>query len=473
MNYLFRVTCALILLGFPVAQAQSVPKPDEVDQYVEAFIKKRNIPGLSLAVIREGKLVKAAGYGLANLEWKVPATPDTVYEIGSISKHFTAEAILLLVEDGKLGLDDPLGKYLNEVPATWKGLTLRQLLAHTSGLKDWEAANVLSYRREYTADEFIKLLAPFPLNFSPGEQWSYTNTAYPLLGLVIERVSGKSFEEFMAARIFKPLGMNATQFNHPTQIIPNHASGYVEEAGKLRKGEPLRPQVIAPNGGMLTTVLDMAKWEQILYSERLLKRASLAQMQTPTRLTSGATFNSGLGLFMDTFRGHRLFLHNGSTVGGFSAVFYTYPDDKLTVIVLCNIDQGNAVNVLATRVASFYGPKLTISALAEQADPAPETSQRLLQLLTELAQVKKPELLSPEWERLVPQATRRKIAEQLKDLKRLVFLETETLNPTFDRLGLTVKQINRYKLLSGQRTIYYTFELAEGDRVARFFFEEE
>lgn len=473
MTDLLRVVFVLVLLCSPWALAQSTQKPDDVDQYVTAFIKKRNIPGLSLAVVRDGKLVKAAGYGLANLELNVPATPETVYEIGSISKHFTAEAVLLLVEDGKLGLDDTLGKYLNEIPAAWKGITLRQILTHTSGLKDWEAANALSYRREYTGDEFIKLMSPFPQDFAPGEKWAYTNTGYPLLGLVIERASGKKFEEFMTERIFKPLGMNATRFNHPSHIVPNHAGGYVDEGGILRKGEPLRPLVIAPNGGMLTTALDMAKWEKVFYTERLLKRSSLEQMQTPVRLNSGATFNSGLGLFMDTFRGHRLILHNGSTVGGFSAVFYSYPDDKLTVIVLCNIDRGNAVNIIATHVASFYGAKMTISALPERPDPAPETSRRLLQMLSDLAQGKESELLSKEWARLIPQATRVKIAEQLRDLKRLAFLEAETLDKSLNRLGVVVKQINRYKLLSGQRTIYYTFELAEDGRVARLFFEEE
>lgn len=473
MNSLPCLLFSLILVGCQGALAQPAQKADEVDQYVEAFIKKRKIPGLSLAVVQNGMLVKAAGYGLANLELNVPAKPETVYEIGSISKHFTAEAILLLVEEGKLGLDDSLGKYLNEIPLLWKSITLRQILAHTSGLKDWEAANVLSYRREYTADEFIKLVSPFPLDFTPGGQWAYTNTGYPLLGMVIERASGESYEAFMTERIFKPLGMNETRFNHPSYLVPNHAGGYVDVGGILRKGEPLRPQVIAPSGGMLSTVLDMAKWERIFYTERLLKKSSLAQMQTPVRLNSGATFNSGLGLFLDSFRGHRLILHNGSTVAGFSAVFYIYPDDKLTVVVFCNIDRGNAVNTLATRVASFYGPKLTISALPEQPDPDPKTSKQLLQTLTDLAQSKETELLTKEWNKLVSQATRAKIAEQLRDFKQLVFLEDESLKTKLDRLGIEVVRIKRYKLLTVARTIYYTFELAEDGRVARFFFEEE
>ena len=368
MNNKNQLLSALLFLCLSTVTTRA----DQVDAYVRSFIKERNIPGLSLAVVRDGKLIKAAGYGVANLELNAPATPATVYEIGSITKQFTAQAIMLLVESRQLDLDDALGKYLDDLPHGWQALTLRQLLTHTSGLKDWEAANLLSFRREYTAQEFIQLMSPFTLNFAPGERWSYTNTAYPLLGMVIERISGKSYEVFVTERIFKLLGLNATRFNHPLDIIPHRAGGYIEEANQLRKGEPLRPGVLLPNGGIITTVLDLAKWERVFYTERLLKRASLEQMWTPVRLNNGGTFKAGFGLFMDTFRGHRLIQHNGSTAGGFSSVFYSYPDDKLTVIVLCNIDRGDAVNRVATRVASFYIPGLEISALPEQTDPRPQ-----------------------------------------------------------------------------------------------------
>ena len=342
-------------------RALAVPaRADEIDDYVKATISQRNIPGLSLAVVRDGRLVKAAGYGFANLELAAPATPETVYEIGSITKQFTAEAIMLLVQEGKLGLDDPLGKHLDGLPIKWQPLTLRQLLTHTSGLKDWESANLLSFRRDYTPDEFIKLLSAYPLDFTPGERWSYTNTAYPLLGLVIARVSGQSYEDFVAERIFRPLGLHGTRFLHSQEIVPQRASGYVDEAGKLQKGDPRRPDLLRPNGGILSSVRDLAKWERIFSTEQVLKRASLEQMQTPVRLNNGKTFNCGFGLFMDVFHGHRLIVHNGSTAGGFSSVFYHYPDDKLTVIVLCNIDRGDAVNLIATRVASFYVPGLAI-----------------------------------------------------------------------------------------------------------------
>ncbi len=312
-------------------------------------------------MVRDGQLVKAAGYGLANLESAAPATAETVYEIGSITKPFTAEAIMLLVEAGKLALDDAVGKYVDGLPTAWQPLTLRQLLTHTSGLTDWESANLLSFRRDYTAGEFIALVSAYPLDFTPGERWSYTNTAYPLLGMVIARVSGQSYEEFVAQRIFRPLDLTATRFVNAQEIVPQRAGGYVDEAGKLHKGEPRRPDLLRPNGGILTSVLELAKWARIFSTEFVLKRSSLEQMQTPVRLNNGKTFNCGFGLFLDVVHGHRLIVHNGSTAGGFSSVFYHYPDDKLTVIVLCNIDRGDAVNIIATRVADFYVPGLAIN----------------------------------------------------------------------------------------------------------------
>ena len=350
--------CWLLLALFLAMPWLSNARADEVDDYVAAFIKTQNIPGLSIAVVRDGKLVKTAGYGFANLELDSPATPETAYEIGSITKQFTAEAVMLLVQDGKLRLDDTLAQYLDGLPPAWQALTLRQLLTHTSGLKDWEADGLLSFHREYTDAEFIAAMAPYPLDFKPGERWSYTNTAYPLLGMVITRASGKPYDQFVAEGIFKPLAMTATRFSHPQEIVAHRASGYVEEAGHLRKGELLRPRLVEPNGGILASVLELAKWERVFDSDVLLSRASLDEIQAPVRLGDGTTFKSGLGIFVDQIRGHRLIVHNGATPGGFSSVLYHYPDDKLTVIVLCNIDRGDAVNRVATHVASLYVPGL-------------------------------------------------------------------------------------------------------------------
>lgn len=446
-------------------------RADEVDRYVAAVISKQNIPGLSLAVVHDGKLVKAAGYGLANLELNSPAMPETAYEIGSITKQFTAEAIMLLVQDGTLGLDDSLGRRLDGVPAAWRPLTLRQLLTHTSGLKDWEAESLLSFHREYSDAEFIALMSSFPLDFTPGERWSYTNTAYPLLGMVIARASGASYDEFVTARIFAPLGMTATRFSHPQEIVPHRASGYVGEAGHLRKGELLRPRLVEPNGGILASVLELAKWQSVFEPDKLLTRASLDEIQTPVRLSNGTTFKSGLGIFVDRFRGHRLLVHNGSTPGGFSSVFYHYPDDKLTVIVLCNIDRGDAVNRIATRVASMYVPGLDIRSLVERPDPDPKTAQALLAMMRALADGKTTDLPLPAYR--MSESTRAKVAAQLSGLKRFAFIDREEQPTAAGRAEHSVTRILRYKLVSDQQDNYYTFELTSDGKVADLYFEVE
>ena len=444
---------------------------DEADKYVASFIAKRNVPGLSLAVVRDGKLVKAAGYGFANLELNSPATPETAYEIGSIGKQFTAQAVMLLVQDGKLGLDDALAQHLDGLPPAWQALTLRQLLSHTSGLKDWEAESLLSFRREYTDTEFIAVMSPFALDFKPGERWSYTNSAYPLLGMVITRASGKPYDEFVAERIFKPLGMTATRFSHPQEIVPHRASGYVEEAGHLRKGELFRPRVVEPNGGILTSVLELAKWARVFDSDELLSRASLDEIQTPVRLSDGTTFKSGLGIFVDRFRGHRFIVHNGATAGGFSSVFYHYPDDKLTVIVLCNIDRGDAVNRVATRVASMYVLGLDIRSLPERPDPDPTISRALLAMLHDLANGTTTTLPLPAYH--MPESTRSEVATQLASLKRFAFLDREEQSKAADAAEHSVAQILRYKLMGEKQANYYTFEMTADGKVAALYFEPE
>ena len=431
---------------------------DQVDAHAAAFIDKHKIPGLSLAVVRDGKLVKAAGYGFANLELNSPATAESAWEIGSITKHFTAQAVMLLVEDGKLGLGDTLGQHLDGLPPAWQPLTLRQLLTHTSGLKDWETDGLLNFHREYTDAEYMALMSPFPLDFEPGQRWSYTNTAYPLLGMVVSRVSGKPYDEFVMERIAKPLGLAGLRFNHPRDIVPHRAAGYVDEAGRLRKGDPLRPRIVEPNGAILASVLDLAKWARAFQDGVLLKHESLVQMTTPVRLNDGSTFIYGFGVFVTEFRGHRLLLHNGSTAGGFSSVFYHYPDDKLTVFVLCNIDRGDAVNKAATRVASFFVPGLDVRSLAEQPDPDPKTTRALLAMLRDLADGKKTTLASPQYK--VPDATRARVAAQLAGLKRFAFLDREP-------------RTLRYKLVGEKQTFYYTIQMTADGKVAGLEFEEE
>jgi len=350
MKHLLSWLPAVLLLASP-ADAQT----GSVDAFVRGFIRQHNIPGAAISVVHHGKVVKAAGYGMANLELNVAATGHSVFEIGSITKQMSAAAVMILMEEGKLALADSLAAYVSGLPEAWSGIRLRHLLTHTSGLHDWESDTTFSLRREYTPAEFIAFVARHPLDFPPGARFGYTNSAYPFIGMVVEKVAGMPFERFVTERILKPAGMFETRFRHAAEIVPNRASGYVDRAGVLMTGEPLRPAILAPNGFLLSTATDMAKWNIALTKGTVLKKTSMDLMATPTRFNDGSTFAAGgIGWFFGDTKGHRMMVHNGATAAGFSSVIYRYPDDDLSVVVLLNIDRGDTVNALATRVAGFY-----------------------------------------------------------------------------------------------------------------------
>ncbi len=355
----------LLGLGLGILCLAVTASADPVDDYVRAQLGPRHLPGVSLAVIKDGRIVKAAGYGLASLELNAPASERTVYEIGSISKQFTADAVLLLAEDGKLSLDDPLSKYLQRTPPHWSAITLRHVLTHTAGLPDFDTGNIgFSYRREYSEAEFVDLLAARPLDFAPGERWNYTN-GFPLLGIVIERASGMPYADFVRTRIFDRLGLASARFKSSTDVVPHRADGYLFKEGAYRHGEALRPALIAPNGGVMINVLDFAAWDIAVTSGRLLSAASMAEMTTPVRLSNGRTVGHGLGWFMDQFNGHRFGAHWGTTVTGHSAVIRRYDNDRVTVIMLANLDDGGfGIDAMSKRIADMYVPGVDLRGLS-------------------------------------------------------------------------------------------------------------
>ncbi len=360
---------------------------DDLDAYVRTRMAAEHLPGLSLAVVKDGKVARAQAYGLADLEWQVPATTQTVYEIGSISKQIAANATLLLVEDGRVGLDDPLSKYIDGTPPAWSAITVRHVLTHTAGLADFDAGDIgFSYRREYTPAEFVALLGKQALQFAPGERWHYTN-AFPLLGMVVERASGEPYMTFVERRIFTRLNLASMRFKKAHELVPQRAGGYVFENGGYRHGEPLRPAVIAPNGGVMTSVLDFAAWDIALTSGRLLKPETVAAMTTPVRLNDGRTVSHGLGWFMDRFNGHRFGAHWGTTVTGHSAVVRRYVDDGVTVLVLANAghETGQAVDAISKCVANMYAPGTIVQGLTPRPDPDLGTTARLKALLETVA----------------------------------------------------------------------------------------
>jgi CubicO group peptidase (beta-lactamase class C family) len=327
-------------------------KADNVDEFIKAEMQRQHIPGVSIAVLKDGKPIKVEGYGMANVELNVPAKPETVYKIGSLSKQFIATGIMLLIEEGKISLDDKISKFLDGTPDTWKDITVRHLLTHTSGIVR-EAPGFDPLKIQNDAD-VIKTAYPLPLRFAPGEKWEYCNVGYFTLAEIIRKVSGKPWPDFMKERVFSPLQMNATRTTTMTDLVANRANGYTWRNGKFENSETYF--ALRPSGAFLSTVLDLARWDAALYTDKLLKQMSLAQMWTPVKLNNGTTYQYGFGWELGEVRGHKRVQHGGS-LPGFRAGIARFMDDKLTVVVLTNAESANPGSI-ALGVAALYIPGL-------------------------------------------------------------------------------------------------------------------
>ena len=347
-----RNSLRLILLLVSAQAGVLTVRADRSDDFIRSEMEQRRIPGVALNVIRDGRPIKTAAYGFANLEWNVPVTADTVFEIGSLTKQFTAAGILLLAQDGRLSVEDKLAKHIPEIPAAWTNVTLRHLLTHTSGIKSYTGLDGFELTGRLTREQFIRKLGAQPMEFQPGEKFKYCNSGYSLLGYVIEAVSGKNYWEFMAEGIFRPLGMNATTNRDPRQIIPRRAAGYEQTTNHVHINRDYDLTDVFSAGAIVSTVGDLAKWNAALDTEELLTVASKTLMWTPGKLNDGSSITYGFGWRIGTLEGHRNIGHSGST-SGFSASLQRYPDDHLAVIILTNTDEQIATK-LAEKIATFY-----------------------------------------------------------------------------------------------------------------------
>lgn len=328
-------------------------QPDRVDDYVEGEMYRQHIPGLSLLVARDGKIIRAKGYGFANVELEVLVKPETVFQSGSVGKQFTATAVMMLVEDGKIKLDDPITSYLTGAPATWKQVTIRELLSHTAGFGDYPEK--FDFRKDYTEADELRIVESIPVAFTPGTKWSYSNLGYLTLGILIRQVTGEFYGDFLQKRIFGPLGMTSTRIISEADIIPNRAAGYRLVNGQLKNQEWVSPKVnTTADGSLYLSIPDLAKWDAALYTEKLLKQSSLDQMWTVAKLTNGQPNSGqyGFAWFIAARGGHRV-LHHGGAWQGFETHISRYIDDKLTVVVLSNL-AGADTGIVADHVADFY-----------------------------------------------------------------------------------------------------------------------
>lgn len=353
MNLRRLVSSAICMIFFSAAaHAQNPTTTAAVTEYVKSEMQRQHIPGLSLLVIKDGKIVRAEGFGLSNVELQVPVKPETVFQSGSVGKQFTATAVMMLVEEGKIGLDDPLTKYFADAPATWKEVTVRELLSHTAGFGDYPKN--FDYRKDWTEDEELKLIESIPLAYPPGTSWAYSNFGYVTLGILIHRVTGEFYGDFLQQRIFQPLGMS-TRIISEADIIPNRSAGYRLVKGELKNQEWVSPVVnTTADGSLYFTILDLAKWDAALYTEKLLKRSSLDQMWTPVKLKNGQPNkgNYGFGWFIEQRHGHRCIQHDGAWQG-FETAIDRYVDDKLTVVALSNLEAAQPGKI-TQHVAEMY-----------------------------------------------------------------------------------------------------------------------
>jgi CubicO group peptidase (beta-lactamase class C family) len=345
----------VVLLLLPSTGAAQDAVAARIDAFVYDEMTRQQIPGIAAAVVKDGHVVLAKGYGLANVEHQVPVKPETVFQSGSVGKQFTATAVMLLVEQGRVSLDDPITKYLPEGAVRWKAIKVRHLLTHTCGTTDYPPH--FDFRRDYTEAALVRRAAAIPLAFAPGTKWSYSNIGYLLLGVLIHRVTGVFYGDFLREKIFDPLGMSTTRIINEADIVPNRAAGYRLVKGELKNQEWVSPTLnTTADGSLYLSVLDLANWDAALYTERVLRRDSLDRMWTPVMLNSGKSYPYGFGWALGSIRGHRIVEHGGAWQG-FKSAIVRFPDDRLTVILLANLAQTDA-SKLAHAVAGIVDPDL-------------------------------------------------------------------------------------------------------------------
>jgi CubicO group peptidase (beta-lactamase class C family) len=347
---------ALILAVLVATNAAAQPAASEkaVDNLFSRW--KSTTPGCAVGVAVRGKPVLMKAYGMADLEHNVPNTPDTVFESGSVAKQFTAMAIMLLVQDGRLSLDDEVRKHVPELPDYGVPLTIRHMLTHTSGLRDWGSlasiAGAPRTTREYTHAHVLDIVSrQKSLNFPPGTQWSYSNTGFNLAAVIVDRVSGTTFADFSRRRIFEPLGMTSTHWRDDhRRIVKNRAIAYSTAAVGYEIEMPF--ENVHGNGGLLTTVGDLLKWNENFVTPVVGDAALLAQMSTPGKYSDGRDLDYGLGLYIRPLDGVRNVYHSGSTAG-YRAHLNRFPESHTSVAVLCNASDGEASRA-ANDVSRLY-----------------------------------------------------------------------------------------------------------------------
>jgi CubicO group peptidase (beta-lactamase class C family) len=454
----------------------------QIDTYIRSEMVKEQIPGLSYAVVSNGKIIDSGAYGYSNVELKALVTSHTLFNIGSIGKTFTATSIILLQKDGKLSIDDPINKYLDSLPDSWKDITIKHLLTHTSGIKDY-AHDFPGYsyiekdrKQEITEAQFIRMATNLPLNFQPGERWAYSNSNFVLLGFIIHKLTGKPIGDLMKERIFGPAGMKETRYTDVPEIIPNRAHGYLldeDNNNKLINGIYVS-NFFSKMGdmGILTTATDLARWSMAQDNATILDKQTLNLMWTPAKLKTGVEVmgilgpNYGMGWGLLYHRGYEEVGHGGSFINGYTASFSRFPEKNLAIVVLTNLNPTN-VSWIVYNIAGFFVPGLKgIDQLQPEKNADTIFNQKIYSFFENLGTGNYDHsLMSESFIQRINPIT--KIIFNSSAKPELSFVGSDKLaNKHFQRYGIEVNQINYYKIKLGGDTHYFAFYLSADKKIA-------
>jgi len=453
-----------------------------IDRYLKSEMKTEQIPGLSYAVVSNGKIIDSGAYGWANVELKAPVTSHSLFNIGSIGKTFTATAIMLLQRDGKLSIDDPINKYLDSLPDSWKNITIKNLLSHTSGIKDY-AHDFPGYpfiekdrRQDISEARFIRMATSVPLNFQPGERWAYSNSNFVLLGFIVHKLGGKPIGDFMRERIFAPARMKEARYTDVKEIIPNRASGYLmdeDNNNKLINGEYVS-NFFSKMGdmGILTTATDLARWSIVQDEAKVLDAQTLQQMWTPSKLVTGVEavgvvgLNYGLGWGISDHRGYKEIIHLGSFIVGYTAALSRFPEKNLAVVVLCNQNPTN-IAVIGYHIAGYFDPELeAVDDLIAEKNADTSFNKNVRSFLKNLGTENYDHALMTEslMRRINPMT---KILFAGNDNPEIHYIHTDQVSAKkLQRYGEVINKIKYYKIKSRGETHYLAIYLTAENKIA-------
>ncbi len=453
-----------------------------IDSYVRAQMARRRIPGLALAVVRDGITVYIKGYGVADIEQNTPVTPETVFDLSSITKTFTASAIMLLAQNGRLRIDGSIREYVAESPSAWSGITVRHLLTHTAGFPETDVPTVNgAWLADYTSRQMFEHASTVERNTPPGERYLYSDLGYFLLGTVIEHLGGIRYGEFLQRSFFTPFGMASTRLLDQNDVVPHRAGIYFLRDGQLVRSRRYALIELSSAYGILTTAQDFVKWETALARGQVLSPSALEAMWTSGRTNNGFETSYGFGWDVYELNGHRAVGHAGGT----GTYYLRLPEDRLAVIVLTNLVlgslergrmrlEGSNPRTIAQAVADLYVPGLLMSRLTEQQDSDPQRTAGVRSVLADIvARRFESPLLSANLMDALRRNARRVPTSWLVETAPFELLACEPPRGTMSRFDVPITRVCHYWQEHPLETRYTSVYEGADRRIADLQFQPE